>query len=54
MQLTIRREFITNIGDKNALKMIFIVLFNQENRIRVLERKSPITRAQFIALLKGL
>ncbi len=32
----------------------FTVLFNHENRIRTLEAKAPITKAQFIAGVKAL
>jgi hypothetical protein len=35
-------------------KALLEVLFNHENRIRVLERKTALTKAQFLAAIKGL
>lgn len=54
MQLTIQREYITRIDSKEALRKIFIVLFNQENRLRALEGKPPITREQFKTAIVNL
>jgi hypothetical protein len=44
----------TEITTIAASKIFARVLFSHENRIRVLEGKAQITRAQFITALKGL
>lgn len=41
------------VGNKIP-KGVFKILFNYENRVRVLEGKPPITQVQFIAALKGV
>lgn len=42
-------------ADQDAiLKKMFLVAFNHENRIRVLEGKAAITKAQFKTALAGL
>jgi hypothetical protein len=52
-----------NAGELSALKdneitaldiVAMTILFNHENRIRTLEAKAPITKAQFIAAVKAL
>lgn len=40
--------------DHVAMKLIFKLFFNHENRIRALEGKTPITVAQARAFVKGL
>ena len=45
-------EFAARIKNDRVLKALFEVMFEQENRIRALENKSPITRAQAKTVLK--
>ena len=68
MQLNIQGEYIHKIGLFEALKKVFMalfnhenrmrpvykVLFNHENRIRTLEGQPTITEAQFLGAIDNL
>ena len=68
MLLNIKREWIHKIGGREAFLKIFMGMFNHENRmrplykvafdhenrIRVLEGRTQITEAQFLAAIDGL
>jgi hypothetical protein len=47
-------NFKSDIVNNQMTLVIGQILFNHENRIRALESKAPITKAQFIAGVKDL
>ena len=54
MQLNINREYIRKLKSSDKDIKIFKILFNLNNRVRVLEGKQEITKRQFIVMLKSL
>jgi hypothetical protein len=49
-----RTRLISRLDALEIGRVVATALFNHENRIRALEKKQPITKAQFIAALKEM
>lgn len=49
-----QRNLISKLEIEKVGKVLAIVAFNHENRIRALENKAPITKEQFITALKAM